>query len=447
MPGTLNREATLKKYMKYQFLLCLTLITGLNAKNNEILRIIEQQNIEVVDFIFTDLEGEIRSISLPADRVESALENGLKFDGSSIPGNTTISMSDMHLQPDFRTFRPLPDSLYVEKSALIFCDIFEDEETPYAASPRVLLKTLKDELALEDTQLITGVELEFFIFDSNGCPLDDAKYCDPLGYQEDQLKYDIMKALKEANIPFEKFHHEVAGGQYEVVLKYGDALDIADNIVLTKHFIKRTAAARGLKASFVPKPISDVNGSGMHIHYSVINPKTKINLFHDPKGEHYLSDFARSFVSGNIVMAKEFSSWINGSHNSFQRLVPGFEAPIFICWGKQNRSAFIRIPQVNENNAQYGARVEMRAPDPSCNPYLAFSAIAISGVYGVGHQLNVEEMNDNLYDIDMAFIEEKGIETLPSSMEEALENLRGGEFQTLVSEHLIDEYEKIKSNN
>lgn len=397
------------------------------------------EKFEFVEFSFTDINGNLKAITLPTSRVQSALTNGLKFDGSSIAGCTSIYESDMHLEPDLSTFRTLPEALYPTKTGFILCDVYLKEGVPFQGSPRVILKKVEASLEEEDLQLLTGVELEFYLF-KDKTPYDSFGYCDILSTKAAEIRTTFLQALMEAGVEVEKFHHEVAPGQFEIVLKYGKASNVADNIVLTKYLVHRIAEMYEIEASFMPKPIKEENGSGMHIHYSLYNTTTKKNIFFSNEGVYNLSNKAKSFLAGNLSLIREYSSFINASTNSYERLVPGYEAPIYICWGLQNRSALIRIPQVTEETAPYSVRAEIRAPDPSCNPYLAFSGIAVSGMRGIETQQEIpQEVSQNLYKISYEEVLERGIGSLPLSLEEALQELENG---SLASEFFTQEFLK-----
>jgi len=403
--------------------------------------------VNVAEFVFTGpIDGLLKSVSVPAARVKSVLKNGLKFDGSSIKGCSDITDSDMHLTPDTNSTILLPSNLRTDKTALIMCDIGISETKPYVGDPRYILKNVCKKLEEKNLQLNVGAELEFYIIDKNNKTYDDADYFDhSINISTANLRNEILGSLIRSGITIEKIHHEVGPGQWEVVVKYEDALKAADNIVLTKHIIKSICHKHNLTALFMPKPINNVNGNGMHIHYSIYDKIKKENIFFDNSHESMLSDFAHKFIAGNLALMKEVGAIFNPTINSYKRLIPGYEAPIFICWGIKNRSALIRIPLVNKNQG-YAIRAELRCPDPSCNPYLAFAAIALTGIYGVENDLEYfPAIKENLYKLNQKDLELLPIEYLARDLTEALNCLEKSSFaKENFSEKLISEFIKAK---
>lgn len=431
-----------KNNLFFLFMLCISTVL---KNNTHSLDSIKNRNVQFVDFIFTDLNGNIRSVTLPIQKAEAAFKDGLKFDGSSIPGCSAITESDMHLQPDDNAFYILPENISVGKTALVPCNVCIDEKTPYSGCPRTFLKDVTQKLENLGFRLLVGPEIEFYLF-KNGQLLDNQKYFD-LEENQDlaQVKQAILQTLRNVGIDIEKIHHEVAPGQYEVSIRYNNALKMADQVVLTKHIIKKVAHQFGLKANFMPKPIATENGSGMHIHYSLFDFNNNKNGFYDEAGYHYLSETAKQFLAGNLKYINEISCLFNPSINSYKRLVPGFEAPIFVCWGPKNRSSMIRIPQINDGEG-FAVRAELRIPDSSCNPYLAFSAIAATGLHGILAQEKIAEpVTKNIYKLSEAEIKELGIEMLPASLEQALNRFVNSNFaQEVFGSRLCSEFIKLK---
>lgn len=411
------------------------------AKNQNLI------GVSFAEFVFTDLAGHLRTITTPATRIKEVLKNGLKFDGSSVPGCSQISDSDLHLVPDKNAIL-LPDQLRSERTALVICDMALDEQTPLAHDPRTVLKKVLQKFHQRQWQLNVGAELEFYLID-NGTqePWDQQNYmASSTNLDSERLKQELMTVLMNAGINVEKLHHEVGPGQFEIVLQYADALKMADQIVLAKYLIQSVVSHYDLTADFNPKPFKHVNGNGLHLHYSVQDLTTQQNLFCDLHKPHQLSHLALKFIAGNLACLPDFSAFYNASANSFARLVPHFEAPIYICWGVKNRSALIRIPLVNPNQNS-ALRAEIRCPDASSNPYLALAALATSGLYGI-EQESLEyppAVTANLYHLQAHELTVLGISQLPTSLAQALDQLEHSSLaRQLCGEKLVHELVKLK---
>lgn len=399
------------------------------SQQEDILQAINDQKIAAVDFIFTDLLGNLKAVTLPARSVETALHSGLKFDGSSVPGCSNISESDMHLAPDLTTWRIIPEEISSYKKGLIVCDVYLSEQEIYTGDARQQLKTALKCLLNYGLTLCAGAELEFYLLDHDHRPYDNHHYFDYSNNVDTiQLQNKFLDILQNASIYATKVHHEVSSGQYEIVLHHTNALKLADNIMIAKHLIQIIAQKHNLEATFMPKPIKTMNGSGMHIHYSLWHKKEQTNAFYNEQQELYLSELARQFIAGNLQHMPTITICFNSTINSYKRLVPGYEAPIYICWGSKNRSALIRIPQVNlEEKA--ALRAELRSPDALCNPYLALAALTLSGLAGI-EEKNVlaQQVTKNLYKLAPQEQKALNIQSLPASLQEALTAFENSPF-------------------
>ena len=395
----------------------------------------ENEIVRFVRIIFPDVLGREMSFCIPSEGMKSAFENGKGFDGSSVEGFARIEESDLSIVPDPKTFRVLPWNYEVEgltwKEAVVFGDIFTPKGEHFEGDSRYLLKRV-----LEKTknfgQLFVGVELEFFLFENENEP----KLLDKGGYFHGGKWGEIRKVaqlyLKEMGIDIEHDHHEVASSQHEIDLKFSDALIIADSVMLAKYVLKRTAKKLGFFVSFMPKPITTVNGSGMHTHLSLW--RNGKNLFFKEKGD-FLSDLAKKYLTGLIKYGQEIQLVLNQWVNSYKRLIPGYEAPVYMAWGRKNRSAYIRIPEYREGKKN-STRIELRSPDPACNIYLAFAVIQAAGVQGIKDYnppttlprqtrapnlkfLPAEEKD--IFEMTKAEMKRKRIKTLSKNLKEALE--------------------------
>ncbi len=415
----------------------------------DIVNQVQQEDVEFIDCLFTDLLGNLRQIIIPAHQLSDAFENGLKFDGSSIPGCSLIQESDMHLKLDATTFRTL-SWINSHKSAYIICDVYRDAQTPYEADPRSLLKAMEHRFYENGYTMYVGPEIEFFILDKSDSslvrPSDHRKYMDAdLFGDMHGFKKAVLSALTAQGVAVEKWHHEVASGQNEISIHYGTPVSIADQIVIAKHTIKTFCDWYGLQATFMPKPMFGQNGSAMHVHFSIADDNGD-NLFYDADDAAFLSPFAKQFIAGVLRHIKELCAFCNPTINSYKRLVPGYEAPVYLCWAKRNRSALIRIPQINENQG-YAVRAELRSPDSLGNPYLIFLSIMTAGWDGLASQTEIPKpVETNLYKMSLTDIYAQGISTLPTSLEQAVELLKHSSFvHETFSPRLIEEFVKAKT--
>ena len=387
----------------------------------EIRKIIKEEGIKFIQLWFTDLEGSLKSVSIPASRWDDVLTWGASFDGSSIRGFARIEESDMFLYPDLSTFVILPVESSVGKIARVFCDVKTPDGNYYEDSPRwILRKALKD-AEKEGFTYYVGPELEFFYFKSH----KGTEFLDFKGYFDyippdtgEALLRETVEPLASMGIEVEYIHHEVSPSQYEIDLKYSDALTMADALVTAKFIVKYVAEKNGYYATFMPKPVEGINGSGLHLHQSLFRGKE--NTFFDESDPYHLSEMGRGFLAGLLRHSREITLVTNQWINSYKRLVPGYEAPVYICWGRYNRSPLVRIPAIPLEKKS-SMRVEYRSPDPACNPYLVFAVLLTAGLEGIKKKYDLPSaMEENVYHFTSEERKEKGIESLPGSLIEAI---------------------------
>ena len=411
-------------------------------KIKEILKIANENKVEFIRLQFTDILGNMKNQNITITQLESALNNEKSFDGSSIDGFARIEESDMYLYPDLDTFMVLPKRLSGDVSeARIICDIYTSDRKPFEGDPRYILKKSLNEAKKLGYEMMVGPELEFFLFplDENGYPKlnvnDLASYYDLSTRDIGHLaKRDMCLALTEIGIEVESAIHECAPGQHEINFKYGEALKSADNIMTYKYVVKEIALQHGYYATFMPKPIKGVAGSGMHMNLSLF--KGKDNIFEDKTDKFGLSKKAYEFIAGILKHAKGLTVITNRTINSYKRLVPGHEAPTYITWAAKNRSPMIRIPAAEGKRT----RIEMRNPDPTCNPYLALAAILSSGLDGINNKLTPPKSVDcNIYDLPEEEILKRNIELLPENLNEALKYMLEDEVvKKSLGDHVVN---------
>jgi glutamine synthetase len=397
---------------------------------NDIFKKIADDDVKFICLQFTDVTGSVKSVDIPARRMESVYEEGIWFDGSSVEGFARIQESDMRLKPDNDTYAVLPWSEPDRKRARIFCDIYQPDGTPFPGDPRGNLKRVLARIEKNGWQFNIGPEPEFFLVKRNGpneihpVPHDVGGYFDFSASDEAQrVRNELMLALDEMGLNVEMGHHEVALGQHEIDFRFTDALRAADDVVTLKYTVKALAAQNGLVATFMPKPIFGINGSGMHTHQSIFK-QSGTNLFYNADDPHGLSELAYGFIVGQIEHARGLAAVVAPTVNSYKRIVPGYEAPVYICWAQINRSAMIRIPEPGIGR-ELSTRVELRFPDPSCNPYLAFAVMLAAGLDGIEEKKSCPPPvnNLNIYEMDEEELSELGIAQLPGSLAEALDEL------------------------
>jgi len=419
--------------------------------HKDILEQAKADNIKFVSLQFTDILGTIKSITIPVGRLAEVLERGVWFDGSSIQGFARIYESDMVLKPDPVTYRVLPWSVPERRRARMICDLYRPDGSPFAGDPRTVLRRVLARAHERGYVFNTGPELEFFLFKKDGefptrpVPHDVGGYFDFSPRDEaQQVRSDIILALDELGIEVEASHHEVAAAQHEIDFLYADALTSADNAVTFKYTVKAIAASHGLYATFMPKPIFGVNGSGMHTHQSIFDQNGE-NLFFDPKDEYKLSNLAYNFIAGQLDHARALAAILAPTVNSYKRLVPGYEAPAYICWAQINRSALIRIPRYSPGRAS-STRAELRCPDPSCNPYLAFAVMLAAGLDGIDRGLAAPPpVNEDVYDFDEEDLRERSIGVLPGTLGDALKALADDPvIRDALGEHVYQAFARAK---
>lgn len=402
------------------------------ADKDKILEDVRKNNVKFIQLQFVDISGAPKSCEVPSERIETILNEGLWFDGSSIEGFARIYESDMYLKPDISTYIIYP--WYDQKVARIICDVYIDEKTPFEGCPRGFLKKVLTRAKEMGFDYKVGPELEFFLFKDVSLNNGKILHSDSVGYFDagprdpaEPLKHEIVPALNTLGFGVEMTHHEVAPSQHEVDFRYDNALKIADMVITIKTTLKTLTKNHGLYASFMPKPIYGINGSGMHTHQSLwSNGK---NGFYDDSNSYSLSKIAMQFLAGQLDHAKEISTILSPTVNSYKRLVPGYEAPVYICWGQVNRSALIRVPKAIKPKRPVATRLELRNPDPSCNPYLAFGIMLSAGLDGIKRKLQAPvPIEENVYHFDENQLKEKGIKVLPGSLYEALEITEKSEF-------------------
>ncbi len=399
---------------------------------HEVLKRTKDDDVQFVCLQFTDVTGAVKSADIPVQRLESALEDGVWFDGSSVEGFARIQESDMRLVPDPETYAVLPWSQPERRRARLFCDIFDPDGAPFAGDPRGVLKRTLSRLEERHWSFNVGPEPEFFLLRRNGpegihpVPHDVGGYFDFSASDEAQrVRAELMLALISMGLEVEMGHHEVALGQHEIDFRFTDALHTADNVVTLKSTVKALAARQGLVATFMPKPIFGINGSGMHTHQSIFNDRGE-NVFFEARDEFHLSKTAYGFIAGQIEHARAMAAIVAPTVNSYKRIVPGYEAPVYVCWAQINRSAMIRIPRYSPGH-EASTRAELRFPDPSCNPYLAFTVMLAAGLDGIDRGLRpAAPLNQvNLYELEPEELKARGVQQLPGSLPEALEALAG----------------------
>jgi len=423
----------------------------IDSTKKDILSKAKSDNIKFVHLQFTDILGTLKSVAVPAERLEDILDKGIWFDGSSIEGFARISESDMFLQPDVSTYRVIPWKSQEFRVARFICDVFTPDGQPYPGDPRGILKKAVAEAKKDGFNYFTGPEVEFFLLKKDGekittIPHDVGGYFDysPLDLAS-EIRRDIVIALEALGMTVEMSHHEVGPGQHEIDVKYSDAVSSADNVITLKYTIKAIAQRFGLHATCMPKPIFGVNGSGMHVHQSLFDSKGN-NVFYDSGDKYKLSKAAYGFIAGQLKHARSMSAVLAPTVNSYKRLVPGYEAPVYVCWGQVNRSALIRIPRFSPGR-ELATRAELRCPDPSCNPYLAFALMLKAGMDGIKTGLTPPSpTEEDVYEFDSKELKARNIDTLPSSLREALDEAAKGDLvKNALGEHTYGKFMDAKS--
>lgn len=417
----------------------------------------KKDKVQFVNLQFSDMMGMAKSVTIPISKFPDVIEDGLWFDGSSVEGFTRIFESDMLLIPDLATYSLIPWlNTGSANTARVICDVHTPDKKPYSGDPRFVLKQVLKEA--EDMGFVynTGPECEFFLFKkedgqlltSSGRsiqPHDKGKYFDfvlDLGYE---VRRDMIVALQQMGLDVEASHHEVAPGQHEIGFKYSDALTTADRVITLKYTLKSIAAKHGLHATFMPKPITGVNGNGMHVHQSLFSLDGKVNKFFNPQNEYKLSETAYNFLAGQLHHVKAMCALLNPTVNSYKRLVPGYEAATYVCWARQNRSALVRIPKYAKGKEK-STRMEIRNPDPSSNPYLAFAVLLKAGLNGIKTKLWAPNpVEEDVFSFDEKKLADKNIELLPQSLHESINALKNDKvISSVLGDELLKKYTHAK---
>ncbi len=418
---------------------------------DEIMRTIEEENIHYFRLQFVDIFGFMKNVAIPKSQIEKALDGMMMFDGSSIDGFVRINESDMYLKPDYDTFTVLPwrnqDGV---AAARIICDVAKSDGTPFEGCPRNNLKRVLAEAKEMGYTMNVGTEAEFFLFEKDEEGRATTITNDVAGYfsldPEDtgnDCRREIIETLEEMGFEIEASHHEVAEGQHEINFKYSDALTAADNTITFKWVVKSVAARYGLYATFMPKPIFGINGSGMHTNQSLFNADGT-NAFFDESAPLQLSEIAYQYIAGSLKNARGFAAVTNPLVNSYKRLVPGYEAPVYAAWSASNRSALVRIPA----SRGLGTRTEIRCPDPACNPYLALAMMLNSGLDGVKNKMAPPASVDkDIFKMSPAEMDDAGIVVMPGSLKEAIEELKANPIaEATLGSHIFAKYIEAKED-
>lgn len=411
--------------------------------------IIKRTDIRFVRLQFSDIVGSAKQVTIPISHWDDAVENGVWFDGSAVEGFARVAESDMYLVADLDTFAPIPWEMELS-TARVICDVYTPDGTPFVGDPRFVLKRQLERAAQMGYEFMIGPEVEFFLFrphrDGGLLPLqphDDAGYFDVSTDLSHSVRRQMIDALNALGIKIEAAHHEVASGQSEIDFQYGPALSIADYTMTVRMTLKAIAQKNGLHCTFMPKPITGINGSGMHVHQSLWRLGQKQTAMYDPENDYDLSQDALHFIAGQLAHAKAMTPILAPLVNSYKRLVPGYEAPVYLSWGRTNRSALIRIPRTSRNRPQ-STRCELRCPDPSANPYLAYAVMLAAGLDGIEQRMTPPAPSEeDLFQVDSS---RTGLETLPGSLGEALQALREDiVIQDALGAHVYERYVEAKS--
>ncbi len=416
-------------------------------EKREIIDKVKREKVEFIDLMFFDLSGRLKSVTISPRELVDCLDNGKWFDGSSIEGFTRIHESDMMLIPDPSTYILLPWPRDEKNAARMICDVHDPNKNPFVGDPRYILKRVQEKAKEKGYFYYVGPEIEFFLFRSK----ENRTYHDTAGYFDfsprdlaTEIRAVMTSTLEKLGINVEMSHHECAPSQHEIDIEYSDALKSADNIMVLKQAIKTVASSKGLYATFMPKPIFGVNGSGMHTHQSLLG-KNGEPLFYDKEDEYKLSRLAYYFMGGQLEHIREMAAILCPTVNSYKRLVRGYEAPVYICWAQRNRSALIRVPRYSKGREK-STRLELRCPDPSCNPYLAFAVMLAAGLKGINKKIDPPSpVEEDVYGFDNGKLAKFYIKTLPVDLGEAIEEFEKSKFmKETLGEHVFNKYLNIK---
>jgi glutamine synthetase len=408
-----------------------------------VLRTVEERGIRFIQLWFTDVLGVPKAFAITPAELENALEEGMTFDGSAIDGFSRVQESDVLAKPDPRTFQILPLQQGDISVARVVCDILALDGTPFQGDPRNVLRRTLDRAREQGFTFFAAPEIEYFYFGDDDPsqplqPLDQGSYFElTVADLTTDLRKRTVLTLEEMGIPVEYSQHEDAPSQHEIDLRHTDALTMADTVMTTRLIVKEIAQAAGVYATFMPKPAAGLQGSGMHTHFSLF--EGEVNAFHDPGDEHGLSKVGKGFIAGLLRHAPEITAVTNQWVNSYKRLVPGYEAPVHVAWARNNASVIVNVPH-SKNGRADSTRIEYRAPDPACNPYLTYACVLSAGLKGIeeGYDLP-DEVQENLHDVSPEALAARGIETLPANLHDAVELMAGSELvREAVGEHVFE---------
>ncbi len=408
----------------------------------DVIKVVKEMDVSFIQFWFTDVLGILKSFSVTPSELEEGLEEGMGFDGSSIEGFARIEESDMIAMPEPDTFQLLPWRPKERPVARMFCDVLQPDGSHYEGDPRYVLKRIVAKIAEMGYKAFMGPELEFFFFENNTTPkiIDKGGYFDnrPLDMGGD-LRREIIFSLQDMGIRVEYSHHEVAPSQHEIDLRYDEALTMADKTMTYRIVTKEIARKNGFHATFMPKPLFGENGSGMHVHQSLF--KGDMNAFYEPQDEYNLSVLARSYIAGILTHAREIAAVTNQWVNSYKRLVPGYEAPVYISWARRNRSAMVRVPMYKPGKEE-ATRIEFRSPDPACNPYLAFAVMIAAGLKGIEENYALPDpIEEDIYEMDGDARRRAGIVSLPGNLFEALQEVENSKLvRETLGDHIFNKF-------
>jgi glutamine synthetase len=423
-----------------------------SGKFREILETVERERVKFVNLQFSDIMGMVKHVTIPSHELEDTLDHGKWFDGSSIEGFARIHESDMYLEPDLGTFGVIPFGESGMITAKVTCNIFTPDGEPFVGDPRHVLRKAVQEAEDLGFRFFAGPELEFYLFKMNGnagptpLPHDEGSYFDISTDLAAEVRKEMVEALELQGIAVETSHHEVGPGQHEIDMRFDEALRMADKVVEFKSTLKSVAHRHGLHATFMPKPVYGVAGSGMHTHQSLWSVADGKNAFYDPRDQYGLSDLAKKFIAGQLYHAKGMCAVLSPLVNSYKRLVAGFEAPVYISWARTNRSALIRIPKISPNKPD-ATRIELRCPDPTCNPYLAFAIMLKAGLDGIQKDMVLPQpIEEDLFEFTDEMMARHGVGVLPGSLHQALDMLEKDEIvQDAMGPHVYERFLEAKT--
>lgn len=406
----------------------------------DVLKIVKENDVQFIRLWFADINGQMKGFAITKEELEGALEDGMGFDGSSIKGFARIDESDMVAMPDPSTFTLLPYRPKEKAVAGMMCDVLNPDRSPYQGDPRYILKKVLERAKSKGYDFFIGPELEFFIFQDEKSTkvIDEGGYFDITTLDAgNEVRREVILTLEQMGVQVEYSHHEVAPSQHEIDLRFKDAITMSNTVMLYRMVVKEIAQKHGLYATFMPKPIFGQNGSGMHTHQSLF--KGDKNIFFDANDKYYLSQKAKSYIAGILKHAPEITLICNQWVNSYKRLVPGYEAPVYICWARKNRSALVRVPMYKPGKEK-ATRIEFRSPDPACNPYLAFACMLTAGLDGMDKNYKLEEPTErDVYHLNADERKKLGINSLPGSLIEAIEIAEGSQLlKDTLGEHIFE---------